>query len=309
MRGKLLIISAVAVSLSGCGVVPRLIPRPAGAPTPAPATSPATPQPPSSSSSPAATPSPTRPALGAPQARQAVRQWVAAYNATLKQRRWWRQDARIEALFVEAALHEGVLERNHEVFKWKPGHKPITLTGEPTIYLPRPERQPPIGDWFIAQATYRDTKGHARPHVLAFFRAPGQSFKLAVATPIHWGQRMPKPRLDADGYITDMDDAMAGAVAKEYLNFWNNKKKEGASGYRLARDNYSRKAFPKVNKGMYVAFAGHGSVFGFRTADGGSFFLFALVNAPKSVNQVLSEALLVPAGAKTIQELGGNWFS
>ncbi|NUW33193.1 hypothetical protein HTZ77_17395 [Nonomuraea sp. SMC257] len=304
MRGKLLI-TVAALSLSGCGVVPGLLPRPAGAPTPTPVASPAT----SSSSSPDATPSPTRSALSAPQARQAMREWVDAYNATLKQRRWWRQNARIEALFTDAALHEGVLERNHETFGWKPGHKPITLTGAPAVYLPRPERQPRIGDWFIAQATYRDTKGHARPHVLAFFRSPGQSFKLAVATPIHWGQRMPEPRLDADGYITDMDDAMAGAVAKEYQNFWNNKKKEGASGYRLARNSYSRKAFPAVNKGMYVAFAGHGSIFGFRTADGGSFFLFALVNAPKSVNQVLSEALLVPKGSTTIQELGGNWFS
>ncbi|MEN3534444.1 hypothetical protein AAH991_04945 [Microbispora sp. ZYX-F-249] len=85
-------------------------------------------------------------------------------------------------------------------------------------------------------------------------------------------------------------------MTEEYLNFWNNEKKEGASGYRLAGDSYSRKVFPKVYKGAYVAFAGHGSVFGFRTADGGSFFLFGMVNHPKHVNQVLSEALLVPKG-------------
>ncbi|NUW38578.1 hypothetical protein [Nonomuraea rhodomycinica] len=307
MRGKLLI-TVVALGLSGCGVVPGLVPRPAGQParTPAPAASRAT----SPSPSPEVSRSATRPALGAPEARQAMRAWVDKYNATLKQRKWWRSNDRIDALFMEAALYEGVLERNHEAFGWKPGHKPITLSGVPAVYLPRPERQPSIGDWFIAKATYRDTKGHARPHVLAFFRSPGQSFRLAVATPIHWGQRMPEPRLDADGYVTDMDNTMAGAVAKEYLNFWNNeRKKEGASGYRLARNSYSRKAFPAVNKGLYVAFAGHGSVFGFRTADGGSFFLFALVNSPKSVNQVLSEALLVPRGSRTIQELGANWFS
>ncbi|MFI7636254.1 hypothetical protein [Nonomuraea sp. NPDC049400] len=294
---------ALVLSLSGCGVVSRLAARPADAPTPTPVTS----QPPSSGTTP--TPSPAKAALTVPQARQAMQEWVGKYNATLKKRKWWRQNAGLEALFIEAALHEGVIERNHETFKWKPGHKPINLTGTPTIYLPRPEQQPQIGDWFIAQATYKDTKGHARPHVLAFFRSPGQPFKLAVATPIHWVQRMPKPRLDADGYITDMDNAVARAVAKEYLNFWNNKKKEGASGYRLAKNSYSRKAFPAVNKGLYVAFAGHGSVFGFRTADGGSFFLFAMVNDAKSVNQVLSEALLVPKGSRTIQELGANWFS
>ncbi|MEQ4717270.1 hypothetical protein [Nonomuraea sp. B19D2] len=299
----MLLTVALVLSLSGCGVVARLGARPADAPTPTPVTS----QAPSSGTTP--TPSPARAALTIPQARQAMQEWVGKYNATLKKRKWWRQNAGLEALFIEAALHEGVLERNHETSKWKPGHKPINLTGTPTIYLPRPEQQPQIGDWFIAQATYKDTKGHARPHVLAFFRSPGQPFKLAVATPIHWGQRMPKPRLDADGYVTDMDNAVARAVAKEYLNFWNNKKKEGASGYRLARNSYSRKAFPAVNKGLYVAFAGHGSVFGFRTADGGSFFLFAMVNDAKSVNQVLSEALLVPKGSKTIQELGANWFS
>ncbi|MBN6056510.1 hypothetical protein JYK22_31570, partial [Nonomuraea sp. RK-328] len=307
LEGRLrLLITVVVLSLSGCGVIPGLIPsKPTGAPTPAPVASRAT----SPSPSPDATPSATRAALTVPQARQAMREWVAKYNATLKQRKWWRQDARLDALFVEAALHEGVLERNHEAFRQKPEHKPINLTGAPAVYLSRPERQPAIGDWFIAKATYRDTKGHARPHVLAFLRSPGQPFRLAVSTPIHWGQRMPEPLLDADGYVTDMDDAVAGAVAKEYLNFWNNEKKEGASGYRLARNSYSRKAFPAVNKGMYVTFAGHGSVFGFRTADGGSFFLFAMVNAPKSVNQVLSEALLVPKGSRSIQELGGNWFS
>lgn len=238
-----------------------------------------------------------------------MRRWVSLYNATLRKPKWWRRNALLDALFVEAALHEGVLERNHELSGSKPGHKPIVVTGTPTIYLPRPERQPPVGEWFMAQAVYKDAKGRARPHVLAFFRAPGKPFKLAVATPLHRGKRMPRPRLDADGYVTDMDADVARAVAGEYLNFWNNEKKEGASGYRLARDSYSRKVFPLVYKGAYVEFAGHGSVFGFRTVDGGSFFLFALVNHPQHVNQVLSEALMVRAGSRTIQELGGNWFS
>ncbi|WP_433435516.1 hypothetical protein [Nonomuraea sp. CA-141351] len=296
---------ALVLSLSGCGVVPRLVSRPADAPTPTPVTSQATPP-----ASAAPTPSATRAALTIPRARQAVQEWVGKYNATLKRRKWWQSNARLDALFVEGALHEGVLERNHEDFGWKTEHKPINPAGPPTVFLPRPERQPSVGDWFIAQATYKDTKGHVRPHVLAFFRSPGQSFRLAVATPIHWGRRMPKPLLDADGYVTDMDNSMARAVTKEYRNFWNGeRKKEGDSGYRLARNSYSRKAFPAVNKGAYVGFAGTGSVFGFRTADGGSFFLFALLNDSKSVNNVLSEALLVPKGSTTIQELGANWFS
>ncbi|GGO21875.1 hypothetical protein [Microbispora bryophytorum] len=300
MRGTWLI-GVLVVSLSGCGVVIDRVAHRADAPSPV-----ASPRPTSSAAptSPAAEMGPT-----IAQARQALREWVGRYNATLRKRKWWNQNGLLDALFVEAALHEGVIERNHEIFGSRPGHQPIKVTGTPTIYLLRPERQRPIGEWFIAQATYKDTEGHARPHVLAFIRAPGQSFKLAVAAPMHRGRRMPKPRFDADGYITGMDTLAAGAVAHEYQNFWNNEKKEGASGYRLAKDSYSRKAFPAVHKGAYVAFAGHGSIFGFRTADGGSFFLFGMVNDPKHVNQVLSEALLVPQGSRTVQELGADWFS
>ncbi|MFK4037833.1 hypothetical protein ACI2LC_18750 [Nonomuraea wenchangensis] len=306
VRGTLLI-AALVGSLAGCAAVPGRITWPAGDSTSAPATRPATPPTPVLSPSPS--PSPTRAALTAPEAARALRTWVSAYNAMLKKPKWWWQNARLDALFIEGALHEGVLERNHEDFGRKPGHKPIALTGAPVIYLPRPEKQPSAGDWFIAQATYKDTKGRARPHVLAFFRSPGQAFRLAVATPVHWGRRMPKPLLDADGHVTDMDDDLAAAVAEEYQNFWNHEKKEGASGYRLAKDSFSRKAFPAVYKGLYVRFARHGSIFGFRTVDGGSFLLFALLNNDKSVNQVLSEALLVPKGSRTIQELGANWFS
>ncbi|KAB8194117.1 hypothetical protein FH608_018235 [Nonomuraea phyllanthi] len=318
---RTLLIGALALSLSGCGMAPGLMNWSADAPTPStPSTPPAssspsptptpTSQSPSATASPTATPSATSAGVTVSQAGQALRQWVDKYNAMLTKRKWWRSNARLDALFVEGALHEGVLERNHEDFGWKTGHKPIHPTGTPVIYLPRPEQQSPAGDWFIAQATYKDTEGHARPHVLGFIRSQGQPFRLAVATPVHWGQRIPKPLLDADGYITDMDGAMARAVAEEYRNFWNGeRKKEGDSGYRLARNSYSRKAFPKVNKGLYVGFAGHGSIFGFRTADGGSFFLFAMINDPKSVNNVLSEALLVPKGSRTIQELGADWFS
>ncbi|MFI7423093.1 hypothetical protein [Nonomuraea sp. NPDC049684] len=321
MRAQPLIV-ALVLSLTGCGAIPGLPYRPADPPTPSraasPAASPSQSQSQSPSQSPDATPSAsatpapsaTAQALTVPQARTAMRTWVAQYNAAIKKRKWWRSNARLDALFVEGALHEGVLERNREGFGWKPAHKPINPTGTPAVYVPRPERQPPAGDWFIAKATYRDTKGHSRPHVLAFLRSPGQSFRLAVATPVHWGQRMPEPLLDADGYIADMDDEMAAAVAEEYRNFWNgDRNKEGDSGYRLAKDSYSRKAFPRVNKGLYVGFAGRGSVFGFRTASGGMFFLFALLNDAKSVNNVLSEAVLVPKGGKAVQELGGSWFS
>ncbi|TDD11160.1 hypothetical protein [Nonomuraea diastatica] len=300
---RILLSGALVVSLSGCGVVARPSDLPTQATSPAPSSGTVVPT--------RVTPIPARAALTIPQARQAMQKWVGRYNATLKKREWWRSNARLDALFIEGALHEGVLERNQWGSERKTKHKPINPISTPTVFLPRPERQPSIGDWFIAQATYQDAKGRARPHVLAFFRSPGQPFRLAVATPIHWGERMPKPLLDADGYVTDMDDSMAGAVAKEYENFWNGeRKKEGDSGYRLAENSYSRKAFPAVDKGAYVGFAGTGSVFGFRTADGGSFFLFALLNDDKrAINNVLSEALLVPKGSNTIRELGANWFS
>ncbi|MER6578083.1 hypothetical protein [Nonomuraea sp. NPDC001023] len=317
MRALPLIV-ALVLSLGGCGAIPGLPYRPADPPTPSRAASPAASPSPSRAPSPdaapsaSATPAPTATAqaLTVARARTAMRTWLATYNAALRKRKWWRSNARLDALFVEGALYEGVLERSREELGWKPAHRPINPTGTPTIYVPRPERQPPAGDWFIAKATYRDTKGHSRPHLLGFLRSAGQSFRLAVVTPVHWGQRMPEPLLDADGYVTDMDDAMAAAVAEEYRNFWNgDKDKEGDSGYRLAKDSYSRKAFPEVNKGLYVGFAGHGSVFGFRTASGGMFFLFALLNDTKSVTNVLSEAVLVPKGGKAVQELGGSWFS
>ncbi|MET8867893.1 hypothetical protein ABZW11_33585 [Nonomuraea sp. NPDC004580] len=300
---------AVVAGLAGCGTLPPPVPGLARPSAVAKATHAPTAPPPSPSPSATPTPSPTGSALTAAQARQAMREWLSAYNKTLKKAKWWRKNSTLDALFVEGALHEGVLERNFEELKSEPGHRPISVQGTPVIYLPRPENQPENNEWFMAKATYKDVKGHVRAHLLAFLRTDGQPFRLAVATPVHWGQRVPKPKLDADGYITDIDDDMARAVTLEYQNFWNNEKKEGASGYRLAKDSFSREAFPRVYKGLYVAFRGRGSVFGFRTADGGSLFLFAMLNDPKSVNQVLSEALFVPKGSRTIQELGANWFS
>ncbi|MEV4805578.1 hypothetical protein AB0K18_36745 [Nonomuraea sp. NPDC049421] len=302
---------AVVAGLAGCGTLPPPVPGLARPSAVAKATSsPATPPPsPSPGPSTPPTPSPSRPALTAAQAGQELRQWLGTYNKTIKKAKWWRKNSTLDALFVEGALHEGVLERNHEDFGQKPEHRPINVQGTPVIYLPRPENQPDNDEWFMAQATYKDVKGHVRAHLLAFLRTGGEPFRLAVVTPVHWGQRVPKPKLDADGYITDIGDDMARAVALEYQNFWNHEKKEGASGYRLAKDSFSRKAFPEVYKGLYVAFRGRSSVYGFRTADGGSLFLFAMLNKPQSVNQVLSEALFVPKGSRTIQELGANWFS
>ncbi|MEN3534445.1 hypothetical protein AAH991_04950 [Microbispora sp. ZYX-F-249] len=105
MRATLLIVALVA-SVSGCGVVPRPVARTAGAPTPAVVTSPP--------ASPDASPTPSAAAAGltAPEARRALREWVRRYNATLRARKWWRRNDRVDALFVEAAMHEAVLERN-----------------------------------------------------------------------------------------------------------------------------------------------------------------------------------------------------
>ncbi|MEV5323130.1 hypothetical protein AB0K67_03200 [Nonomuraea sp. NPDC052634] len=203
-----------------------------------------------------------------------------------------------------------MLERTREAMGTSPGHRPIAIQGTPVIYVVRPENQPGFADWFMAQATYQDTKGQVRPHLLSFLRRRDESsFKLAVATPVHWGRRVPKAELDADGYVSMPSDAIALAVTAEYQNFWNHGKKEGESGYRLAKNSFGRKAFPEVSQGAYVAFRGRSSIYGFTTADGGSFFLFAMLNDKKHVNPVLNEAVLVPKGSKTIQEIGANWFS
>ncbi|WP_345404755.1 hypothetical protein [Nonomuraea salmonea] len=116
-----------------------------------------------------------------------MRQWLGTYNKTIKKAKWWRKNSTLDALFVEGALHEGVLERNHEDFGQQPEHRPINVQGTPVIYLPRPENQPDNDEWFMARATYKDVKGHVRAHLLAFLRTGGEPFRLAVVTPVHWG--------------------------------------------------------------------------------------------------------------------------
>ncbi|WP_433248846.1 hypothetical protein ACQPYK_01265 [Streptosporangium sp. CA-135522] len=300
---KVPLIAALAASLTGCGLVPGPFAQPTAPPGPI------SPAPSASASIP--TPSPSPPAervrLTVSDAKKAAASWVAEHNRTIKDRDWWDDSSKRDELFWDGTRHEVVIDQGHvEDGEKDKARRPIRLTGRQTYYVPR--QQPPGGEWFILQATY---KGQDRSHVLAFWRPEGESFKLAAKTPLHYGHRMPAPRLDAEGYVTAASRVNGTAIALEYMTFWNysTNKKAGRSGYRLAGDNYSRRAYASVSKGMYMGFGTFTASYGFRTEDGGSFYVFSLLNRPQSITQVLTVGAFVPRGGKAIQEIAGDWYA
>ncbi|MFF5209176.1 hypothetical protein [Streptosporangium sp. NPDC000396] len=300
---KASLIAVLVGSLTGCGLV--------SSPFAQPTASPGTISPSPSTAAPVPTPSPSPTSesirLTIPDAKKAAASWVAEHNRTIKDRDWWDDSSKRDELFWDGTRHEVVIDQGHvEDGDKSKIRKPIRLTGRQTYYVPR--RQPPGGEWFILQATYR---GQDRPHVLAFWRPEGESFKLAAKTPLHYGRRMPRPRLDAEGYVTAASRVDGTAIALEYMTFWNYSTNKGAgkNGYRLARDNYSRRAYAKVSKGAYAGFRSFTASYGFRTGDGGSFYLFSLLNHPRSIWQVLTIGGFVPRGDKAIQEIAGDWYA
>ncbi|MDP9862116.1 MULTISPECIES: hypothetical protein [Streptosporangium] len=300
-------IAVLAAALTGCGLVPAPFAQPAAPPRTA------SPTPSGTTPTPAPTPAPSPSAssesirLTVSDAKKAAASWVAEHNRTVRDRDWWDDASKRDELFWEGTRHEVVIDQGHvkdgDKDKFR---KPIRLTGRQTYYVPR--RQPPGGEWFLLQATYR---GQDRPHIMAFWRPEGESFKLAAKTPLHYGRRVPAPRLDSEGYVTAASRVDGTAIALEYMTFWNGSthKRAGALGYRLAKDNYSRLAYPKVVKGLYGTFRSFTPAYGFRTRDGGSFYVFSLLNNPQSVVQVLTVGGSLPPGGKTIQEIAGDWYA
>ncbi|WP_371786382.1 hypothetical protein [Streptosporangium subroseum] len=304
MRKALLIVILVT-SLAGCGFVPNpfaYLAAPSDAPS-SPGTVPSSAAPPT----PTPTPSAESIRLTIADAKKEAASWFARHNRTIKDRDWWDDPSTRDELFTEGTRHEVVIDQGH-VEDGDKGRirKPILLTGRQTYYVPR--EQPSDGEWFILQATYR---GQDRSHVLAFWRRTGESFKLAAKTPLHYGQRVPAPRLDAEGYVTAALDGKG--AGKEYLAFWdypNNK--AGKNGYRLAKDNFSRLAYAKISKGLYMGYESHTYPYGFRVRGGGSFYLFGLLNNPKTITQVYTVGLSVSPerrGIKEIQEIAGDWYA
>ncbi|WP_406318305.1 hypothetical protein OHA77_13065 [Streptosporangium sp. NBC_01639] len=294
------LIAVLAMSLTGCALVPNPFARPVFSPT-------TTPPPTAAAPTPTPTPRPESVRLTTADARKAAASWVAKHNRTIKDRDWWGDFSKVDDLFWDGTRHEAVLDKGHvEDGDKSKLRKPILLTGRQTYYVPR--EQPATGEWFILQATYR---GQDRAHILAFWRPKGQSFKLAAKTPLHYGQRVPAPRLDAEGYVTAASDG--AAVGKEYLTFWdypNNK--AGKHGYRLAGDNFSRRAYARISKGAYAGFRSHTQTYGFRTGGGGSFHVFSLLNDPKGIWQVFTVGVSVAPerkGSKELQEIAGDWYA
>ncbi|MEV0423924.1 hypothetical protein [Streptosporangium canum] len=297
------LIAVLAAGLTGCGLVSGPFaqpPSPPGTVSPSPSGTAPTP-------APSPSPSAENIRLTVPAAKKAAASWVAQHNRTVKDRDWWDDPAKRDELFWDGTRHEVVLDQGH-VEDGDKGkiRKPIRLTGRQTYYVPR--RQPPGGEWFILQATYR---GQDRPHVLAFWRPEGESFKLAAKSPLHYGQRIPAPQLDAEGYVAAAPRVDGTAIALEYMDFWNNStdKRGGTRGYRLAKDNYSRLAHPRVSKGLYASFTSFTASYGFRTRDGGAFYVFSLLNPPQSIFQVLTIGGFVPRGGKAIREIAGDWYA
>jgi hypothetical protein len=241
-------------------------------------------------------------------AKKAAASWMARHNRTIKDHDWWDDPSKRDELFADGTRHEVVIDQGHvEDGDKSKIRKPILLTGRQTYYVPR--EQPSDGEWFILQATYR---GQDRAHVLAFWRPKGESFKLAAKTPLHYGQRVPTPLLDTEGYVTAASESDGAGAGKEYLVFWDypNNNKEGKNGYRLAKDNFSRRAYAKISKGIYAGFKSHSRPYGFRTTGGGSFYVFSLLNDPKSIWQVFTMGVSVAPERrknKEIQEIAGDW--
>ncbi len=271
----------------------------ASAGTSSPATSTATPQ---------ATPSPSPSAgLTIADAKRAAADWLAKHNRTVRNRAWWDDPAAIDELFWDGTRHEAVIDRGAvEDGDKRKIRKPIRLTGQ-VYYVPR-EQTMPDGQWFLLQATYA---GQDRAHILTFWRPTGGGFRLAAKSPLHYGQRMPEPRRDAEGYVTAMPGVFGRLVAQEYMVFWDYDihDQEGRNGYRLAKDNYSRRAYRIVSKGMYMGYHSYSRPYGFRTADGGSFHVFSMLNDPKSITAVLTLGVATRGNGKMIHEIAGDWYS
>ncbi|MEV6861360.1 hypothetical protein AB0M44_10195 [Streptosporangium subroseum] len=308
MRKALLAIILVT-SLAGCGT--PLDPGSLLSPFAQPTAPPDAPSSPGRIPPPVVTPTPSAESirLTVADAKKAAASWLVRHNRTIKDRGWWDDSSKRDELFADGTRHEVVIDQGHvEDGDKSKIRKPIVLTGVRTYYVPR--EQPTGGEWFILQATYR---GQDRPHVLTFWRPEGETFKLAAKTPLHYGQRVPAPLLDAEGYVTAASDSDGAGAGKEYLAFWdypNNK--AGKKGYRLAKDNFSRPAYAKISKGFYAGYQSHTQPYGFRARNGGSFYIFSLLNNPKGIWHVLTVGVSVAPERKKrkeIQEIAGDWYA
>ncbi|TDC88760.1 hypothetical protein E1292_45235 [Nonomuraea deserti] len=294
---SLIAIALLTVTATGCGL-PSLTP-PTGQARPtasARGSSPVTP-----STSPVAT------GLTIADAKRGAANWLAEHNRTVKDRDWWDDPSAIDKLFWDGTRHEAVIDR----WAVKDGDRrkerePIRLTGQ-VSYVPR-EQTIPGGQWFLLQATYA---GRDRPHILAFWRPEGGEFKLAAKSPLHHGQRVPEPRRDAEGYVTAMPARVGREIAQEYLVFWDYDRhdQEGRDGYRLAEDNHSRRAYRTVSKGAYIGYQSYSRPYGFRTADGGSFHVFSLLNDPQSISAVLTLGVATRGKGKALHEIAADWYA
>ncbi|WP_431895208.1 hypothetical protein [Nonomuraea sp. bgisy101] len=77
----------------------------------------------------------------------------------------------------------------------------------------------------------------------------------------------------------------------------------------VARHNATIKDRDLISKGIYAGFRSAAQAYGFRTEDGGAFYVFSLLNNPQSIWQVLTVGVSVPRNGRQIREIGGDWYA
>ncbi|WP_370366013.1 hypothetical protein [Catenulispora sp. GP43] len=233
--------------------------------------------------------------------------WLAQYNDAVKNPNLWATQGQINQVMlggsaVEAALDEAEYNTANKKDRLR---KPLNWPADRTYYVPKTE---PAGvGWFIVQAP--DQSGVQR--YWEFVEENGTAL-LYDDPQLHSGETQPKPALTADGYVTAADPDAGGKIADRYIQFWNlGTHAQAMTGTpKLASDNYSVRHFAAATQngtsqfGNYVS---HGKfAFGFKTADGGSFYILQLDQDPKAVVNEMMLGVTVPSTGTDIEEPAGT---
>lgn len=265
-----------------------------------------------SATSPTAAPGPAgaQPPVTLADAHRLIATWLTTYNSTyqamnkagngeqaLQRKVMWAGAAAQQ----EAALAEAHLHATHD------GHGlgPIRLSGTPQYWVPRSVASQ-NAPWIVVKAT---PAGRSLPTYYVFAVWKGSAL-LVEDPPAHPGVKQPEPVLDKDGYVTEAPDAPGDVISQRYTAFWNADANppRGSGKPRLAPDNWSVTAYPRVNKNLRGTIRKHEGPVGMRTADGGSLYFLALYNDPSQpVTNVISVGVTLDRTGGTVEEPAGQW--